>query len=154
MAIKRIARPKSLTFNKTTTSSAVTISELKSATVEKSRELPEVQNGTALVKQAYQGAAAGSIEIETAQLVNIVGLTVGMKVDTVVLTADAAADSEGVVTGQDATITLSKGHISEIGQPQLTNDSRQPATVKIKITLSNHEGDSSDATIGDWTAVT
>lgn len=153
MAIKRVGRPKSLTFNKTTTAAGVSLTELKSATVESSRELPTVLNGTALVEQMYQGKQSASIEVETARLIDIVGLSVGMKVDTIVLTADGAADSEGVMAGQDQSITMSKGVITEIGQPSLTNESRQPATVKIKIALSNHEGDTADATIGAWTAV-
>lgn len=150
MAIKRVARPVSVAFTLVAGSSAKSFTEIQSAEIEDTTELPEFLTGNSLVNSTYQGVRKASITFETANLVDVVGLTVGAKVTAVKIIAQAAVDSGGTAAGDNISRTMSKGVIAEITQPSLSNADKKPVTMKVKIALDRHEGDTEDPTFSAW----
>lgn len=149
MALQTLGRAKSLAF--TIVGSGGPTSPIGGAKIQgyeftPGDELATFMRGNSRVESHYQGKKTASIKVTLSDLAAYAAFGIGQKYSNVILTCDSAIDSAGVDEGDDATITLSKAVVTELGALANGNESDAPITYDVTFQLSRHAGDSADPT--------
>lgn len=144
-----LGRPKSLAWTLVSPDDAPTspMNNVHSHDYGDDTVIEEFKAGDARVKTHFEGEKDFSMEIETSDLGKHSQFRVGQKVTNLILTVEAAIESNGAKVGTDYTVTLSKAVVSEKGRVAHGNENSAPAVASITFKLDRAAADSADPTV-------